>query len=219
MSTIQNLDVSVDILSALLWQHNQADALTSLLQQKQNWYDTNQSQFWTDWVRDVFDLRTANSFGRHVWAIILGIPLAVTLDPTAVGKPTFGFSNLRKNFGHGNFSSKSSSTASLTADQERLLLQLRYRQLITRGTVTDINKMLNEVFGSQGGAYVLDGLDMTMAYVFGFNPGSQLTFILEQYDVLPRPSTVKVEYRVLLRDAFGFSSLRKNFNHGNFQDR
>ncbi|WP_231668322.1 DUF2612 domain-containing protein [Ralstonia solanacearum] len=47
--------------------------------------------FWENWIRDVFDLRTANDFGLSVWSEILGVPLAVTVDPTKPGTPVFGF--------------------------------------------------------------------------------------------------------------------------------
>lgn len=216
MTTIQNLDTSVDILSALLWQHNKANALQTLLQKKQDWYDNNLDSFWQNWERDVFDLRTATAFGRKVWSIILGIPLDITLAPT--NKMGWGFSRLRKNFNHGNFSNKASSTVGLTADEQRLVLQLRYFKLISRCTVPEINRMLKYVFGSQGSAYVLDPLDMTfIIYVFRFPLSSKLKFIFQQYDLLPRPSTVGVKYQVQLRHAFGFGHTRKNFNNGNYQ--
>lgn len=219
MSTVQQFDASVDILSSLLWQQNNADNLQQLIQLKGGWYDDNQRAFWDNWYRDVFDLRTANSFGRHVWSVILGVPLNATLDPTKVGKPTWGFSNKRKNFNNGNYSSKTSQSAGLTADQERIVLQLRYFQLIARPTVPEINRFLKFLFKDSGNVYVLDPLDMTFAvYVFNFNPGSQLAFILEKFDLLPRPSTVGVKYQILTRKAFGFSRLRKNFySPSNFQ--
>lgn len=219
MSTVQQFDASVDVLSALLWQQNNATTLQTILQLKQTWYQTNQQNFWDNWYRDVFDLRTANGFGRRVWSVILGVPLSATLNPTTPGKPTWGFSNKRKNFNRGNFSSKTSQSAGLTAEQERLVLQLRYFQLICRPTVPEINRFLKYAFRDEGNVYVLDPLDMTFAvYIFNFNPGSQLAFVIENFDLLPRPSTVGVKYQVLTRKAFGFSRLRKNFKTpSNFQ--
>lgn len=361
MSTrIQTFDYSINLLRALLWQDNQATALTALLQQKQDWYDTNVSTFWENWVQDVFDLRTANEFGLAVWAIILGVPTSAILPPT--NKANFGFgltnlmrdpvdalatwtdenasgitittgqadpnggttavkidlstgsgsnravgvqtisgglpagtltltfqaklvsgvqgslstiagsasaawpalttgawtavtltfnnttagstdldiigetssaavieifkpkiaaasetSNSNKNFNHGNFGSKSSTVVGLTLDQKRILLRLRYFKLVSRCTIPEINRIMKTVLGDQGSVYVLDAGDMEfVTYVFGFQPNSALEFVLQNFDVLPRPAAVGVRYIVSTRKTFGFGPYFKNFNNGTF---
>lgn len=216
MSRIQAFDFSVDLLIALLWQYNSAEKLQALLESKQEWYDENQEAFWTNWLTDVFDLRTANEFGLSVWAIILEIPLSVILPPSNPDKPTWGFGQYRKNFGNGNFSSSSSTDVSLTMAQKRLVLQLRYFQLVSRGTVPEINTFLKELFKDQGLVYVLDGLNMNADYVFTFAPNSQLNFVLNQFDLLPRPAAVGVEVVVTSENSFGFGEFRLNFNNGQF---
>ena len=72
---IQSFDFSVNLLQALLWEYNEASNLQSILTQKQAWYNTNQSNFWNNWIVNVFDMRTANEFGLTVWSIILDLPL------------------------------------------------------------------------------------------------------------------------------------------------
>jgi hypothetical protein len=211
---IQAFDFSVNLLQALLWQYNEALRLQSLLEQKQAWYDEQYSEFWENWYRDVFDLRTANNFGLSVWAVILNVPLTIT----TVGPPSpniWGFGPFRKNFNRGNFA-PSSSGIKLTTAQKRLVLRLRYFQLVTRGAVPEINEFLADVFADFGKVYVLDGLDMTMDYVFTFAPPSQLILVLSQYDILPRPAAVGVNYTILVRDTFGFGPFHRNFNRGNF---
>jgi hypothetical protein len=121
----------------------------------------------------------------------------------------------RKNFNRGNFA-PSTSGIKLTTAQKRLVLRLRYFQLVTRGAIPEINQFLNYVFTDFGKVYVLDGLDMTINYVFTFLPPSQLRFVLESFDVLPRPAAVGVNYVVLVRDTFGFGPFHTNFNRGNF---
>lgn len=215
MSQIQTLDFSVNILRALLWQYNDAARLEALLTQKQGWYDTNQEAFWTDWVRDVFDLRTANDFGLAVWAIILNIPLTVAsgLDPD--DKPIWGFGEYRENFENGNFAGTSGTA--LTAEQKRLVLRLRYFQLVTRGTIPEINTFFAYLFEPLGPAYVVDGYAMNLQYVFGFPLSSALELILTQYDLLPRPAGVKVGYVVIGdADGWGFGRYHENFENGNF---
>lgn len=232
MSNIQSFDFSVNVLSALLWQHNEAAHLESLMTLKQTWYEENQSGFWQDWIRDVFDLRTANAFGCRVWAEILGTKLQLEVEPSLRTKPMFGFgpeggvttANSYLNFTHGNFGALSSTSIGLTLEQQRMLLRLRYFTLISRCTVPEINRILADVFASEGSAYVLDSNDMSyIVYVFAFMPSSQLSFLLQNYDILPRPAAVGVKYNVIDRPVFGFgpdetadTNTNKNFNNGTF---
>lgn len=215
MSQIQALDFSVDLMRALLWQYNDAARLEALVRQKQQWYDANQSAFWSDWVADVFDLRTANDFGLSVWAIILDIPLVVASAVDPVDKPIWGFGQYRENFTNGNFASISSS--SLSTEQKRLVLRLRYFQLVNDGAVTEINAFFAYLFAPLGPAYVKDGYDMRARYVFEFPMPSALEVVLTEFDLLPRPAGVKVDY-VILGDAdgWGFGRYHENFTNGNF---
>lgn len=214
---VQQFDFSVDLLRALLWQDNKATTLAALLKQKQAWYADNVSTFWENWITDVFDIRTANQFGLAVWAIVLGLPLEF-IAPENQG-PQFGFgpaSNGRVNFGHGNFGT-SQAGVGLTLDQKRILLRLRYYRLISRCSVTEINAMLAELISPYGKMYVLDGLDMTMTYVYTFPPNSKLQFVLENFDILPRPAGVMLKFISGTRQGiFGFGSFNDNFNNGTF---
>ena len=215
MSTIQALDFSVDLLQALIWQYNDAARLQSILEQKQAWYDARQEGFWSDWVTDVFDLRTANDFGLAVWAIILDIPLVITSEGDEDDKPIWGFGQYRENFNNGNFAS--TVTSKLTTAQKRLVLQLRYFQLVTTGAVPEVNAFLAYIFGAQGGAYVVDGLAMNARYVFGFPLGSDLEAVLTEFDLLPRPAGVSVDFVIIGEaDGFGFGRYHENFTNGNF---
>lgn len=217
MSQVEDIDFSVNLLKALLWQHDNAESLITLAQKKQAWYDENQTSFWDAWVRDVFDLRTANDFGCNVWSIILGIPLAVSQGAN-VDKPTWAFGSLgRQNFGRGNFSNTNDVTIPLTLAQKRLVLRLRYFQMISRGTVPETNRFLKTLFSDQGSAYVIDLHDMSFVLViFGFIPDSQLLFILEKYDLLPRPAGVGIQYDTDVRPVFGYDEFNQNFDNGTF---
>lgn len=215
MSQIQALDFSVDLMRALLWQYNDAARLEALVRQKQTWYDANQSAFWNDWVADVFDLRTANDFGLSVWAIILDIPLVVASAVDPSDKPIWGFGQYRENFTNGNFAAISSSA--LSTEQKRLVLRLRYFQLVNDGAVTEINAFFAYLFAPLGPVYVKDGYDMRARYVFEFPMSSALEVVLTEFDLLPRPAGVKVDY-VILGDAdgWGFGRYHENFTNGNF---
>lgn len=196
MPTIQEFDYSVDVLAALLWQYNSAPALQSLTAQKQAWYDLNQEAFWTDWYNNVFNLDTADQFGLTVWAIILDIPIIVVAQPptNTIG---FGWGPHHRNFTHGNFKA-SFGSQQLTVEQARTVLKMRYFQITTRGTVPEINRFMAKLFAGLGPCYVIDNLNMSINYVFGFDIPSNLNYIFKNYDILPRPAGVSVTYETIL---------------------
>ena len=216
MATIQQFDYSVDVLRAVLWQYTDALRLQSLLYSKTDWYTENQTDFWDNWYHDVFNLQTANDFGLAVWARILNVPLVAGLPGTGA-RPVFGFGAFNQNFDHGNFGRDQSGVVGLTTEQKRLLLRLRYFQLISNGTVPEINFFLRELFGEENPAYVLDSLDMSFAvYVFENTPASQVLFVLESFDLLPRPAAVGTKILVSPRNSFGFAPFYLNFENSNF---
>lgn len=215
MSQIQAFDFSLDLMRALLWKYNDAARLQALLQQKQDWYDANHSAFWTDWVVDVFDLRTANDFGLDVWAVILNIPVVISAGEDPADKPIWGFDQYRENFNNGNFAN--TAAARLTEEQKRLLLRLRYFQLTTTGAVPEVNAFLAYLFEPLGPAYVVDGLDMNARYVFNFPLSAEVQAVLDTFDLLPRPAAVKVDYVIIGEaDGWGFGRYHETFTNGNF---
>lgn len=243
---IQSFDSSADLLQVILWQYNDAESIISLISQKQTWYDINLLGFWNDWFTNVFNLQTANAFGLSVWALILDIPLYVnTSDEPDNYAFVFGFNenltfpallNTYQNFngvgtlpvtGNGaNFSDKGTRYI-LSLEEQRFILQLRYFQLTTRGDIFDINSFLNYLYLQKmaipgfGKIWVLDGLNMTMRYVFDYQISLILLQILEDLDLLPRPDGVGLQYYVVSDTTFGFDTTpsvsgNQNFFNSNF---
>lgn len=211
---IQLFDFSVDLLQAVLWQYNNAENLISLLQQKQDWYDENQQQFWQDWITNVFDLRTANQFGLTVWGIILGLQLWVNTPPV-ISDPIFGFEGSGGvNFDNGILGTQNGSSLLLPVETQRRALQLRYLQLTSSGTVPEINRALKYIFGDLGTAYLLDYGNMTQAYIFNFALPADLVYLFQNYDILPRPAGVQSTYVDATLVYFGFNNFNFNFDHG-----
>lgn len=209
---IQQFDFSVDLLRAILWQYNDAAKLQSLLTQKQAWYDETQTTFWTDWVRDVFNLLTANEFGLSVWGVILGIPLSIGLPGTGA-RPVWGFGVHNQNFENGNFGRDSAGVAGLTVEQKRIILRLRYYQLVSDGSAPWANYVLKRVFGM---GYVLDPEDMTCTYVFPVAIPQAVLSVIQTYDLLPRPAGVQINILVDPGQVFGFDPYYLNFGNGGF---
>jgi hypothetical protein len=99
---IQDVDFSLELMRAVLWQYEGAKKLQGIIAAKQAWYDENQEAFWLRWYRDVFNLFTAGDFGLTVWGIILGIRRTTFVAPGREDYPAWGFTG-RKNFCRGNF--------------------------------------------------------------------------------------------------------------------
>lgn len=197
MTTQQLFDFSVDLTQALLWQYNDASRLQSLLAQKQSWYDVNQRDFWQNWYNDVFNLQTCNDFGLAVWAIILEMPIIIQSTPVVPSRPTWGFDTPHRNFDRGNFFSGSSDAQIMSPSDARIALRLRYYQLVTRASVTEINTLLAEVFKDRGLVFVQDNLDMTITYVFTFTPSAELITVMSQNDLFIRPAGVGFNYQLV----------------------
>jgi hypothetical protein len=215
MIRVQQFDYSAQIDPALLWHYNKAKRLESLVLQKQLWYDINQKLFWEDWYRDVFNLLTANDFGLAVWAIILGLPIFLTIHAEDDG-PVFGFGPDDDNFDNGPFGHKTGVTSKLTREEIRIILRLRYCQLTSRGDIPTTNRQLNMIFGNHNRVYVLDGLDMSITCVFLFFPSTRLLRAIRDFDLIPRSDGVLINYVLDTGDIFGFGPDNVNFDNGIF---
>ena len=194
MSNIRLFDYSINVMQVLTLLHENSTSLRQLLQNKQNWLDENNRDFWNDWYTNVFDLRTANDFGLSVWAQILALPIFSTSP--AIGGAVWGFGSNNQNFSNGNFGGSTGSVVNLTTEQLRLALRMRFYQLHTDGTIPQINMFLDSLFGDQGTSYVRDNLDMSVTFVFEFALASNLVFVLDNYDILPVPQGVSVTIEV-----------------------
>lgn len=210
---IQAFDFSINLLRSILWQYESATAAIKLAKSDQLWVDKNFDQFWTNWYKDVFNVDTANSFGLSVWARILGIRLEIDTKKKVTSVWGFGLNN--KNFGNGGFGRVSNGSATVGLEQARILIKLRWFQLTMRPTVPNINSALASIFG-KGSVFVFDNYDMSITYVFSEEPDYKLKQLLENIDLLPRPSTVKVSWMVRYRPSWGFGVNHLNFGNGNF---
>ncbi|MBV4413350.1 DUF2612 domain-containing protein [Enterobacteriaceae bacterium YMB-R22] len=216
--TIQSLDFHSDLLKAILWQYENSDNIKALAHYKSAWFNRATVEFWRNWYRDVFNIDTANDFGLAVWGRILDVPLGIDVPPSDKNKIGYGFGANKHNF-KSNFRRNADYTLTLTTAQKRLLVRMRYFTLTESPTITNINAFLQRFFSDENGkVFVLDPLDMSYIwYVFNFNPDERLRLLLDNFDLLPRPSGVGAKYRIVTRQAFGFGENRKNFtnNFGN----
>ena len=111
----------LNLSTAIDWQRGGAEKINKLIKLKQDWYNDNYCGFWNNWVKDVFDLRTANEFGLSVWAIILDLPLFDQYTKSRPDYPAIYFGQFRKNFYNSNFGRNPSTVNDLTTDQKRII--------------------------------------------------------------------------------------------------
>lgn len=169
---------TVDFEKHIFWQYNNAPKLASYIAQKQNWYIENHQNFWSDWVKNVLTISTANDYGLAVWGNLLQTPRTWKIDGTNV---------------------------TLTTAQYRTLLIARLRLLSIRGTVEEINSILRFLFKDYGDAWVVDNYDMTITYRFKFMLTELQKEILRNLTLLPRPAGVLMNVIAIGNDVFGFN--------------
>ena len=206
----------IDLTSAIDWQRGSASKLNKLIALKQAWYQKNHCDFWNNWVVDVFDLRTANEFGLSVWSIILDLPLFDQSEKSPPDYPAIYFGANRRNFSNGNFGKNASTVDSLTVNQKRIMLQLKALILNMRSSTYEINKKLSALFGARQ-VYVIDNLDMTYTYVISNPELRSFISVIQDYDLLPRPSCVSVDVVISSNPTpYLFGDKRDNLSRGNF---
>lgn len=213
--TIRNYQCSIDLLQVILWQDNEATNLQQLLTLKQNWYNENHCDFWNNWVRDVFDLRTANNFGLRVWSEILNVPLFGTIEESPSDYPAFGFADFGLGFDQGNFATDDNSAFGLTTEQRRTVLRLKAFKVLSRANYRDTNRFLAHLFG-QGTMYILDGLNMNISFIYTQGIAPELLRAIQELDLIPRPSAVQINYIDASLESWGFAPAGLNFDNGNF---
>ena len=210
---IQMFDLSVNLLQAILWQYNDAQNLQALIVAKQAWYNSNQQAFWQGWIANVFNLDTADEFGLGVWSIILGLPNFINQSSPGPDVPTFGFDGSGDfNFDNGILADANGSSVVLSVATQRLVLQLRYFQLCSSGTVPEINRFLSFLFGGANKAWLIDNHDMTQTYIFNFPVNWELAYAFNNLDILPRPSGVGSSWIDATLEYFGFDSAHLSFD-------
>ena len=178
MSNIFEYTPSIDFEKHVFWQYNNSPNINSLVSQKQDWYIENHQNFWQNWITNVLTLSTANDYGLAVWGNLLQTPRTWKINGENV---------------------------TLTTQQYRTLLIARLRLLSIRGTVEEINGILNFLFKNYGKAWVIDNYDMTITYRFNFTLTDLQLEILRNLTLLPRPAGVEMEVIAVGNNVFGFN--------------
>ena len=190
MADILNIFNSIPLTNNILWQYENAPNLKNLIQSKQNWYNTNNEQFYQSLIDNFLNILTANDWGLGLWGVILQVPRTYTVNGEEI-----------------------------TLDRERYRKVLRAKMLLIRmnGTIPEIIKYINFLLGEYGQIDVIDNLNMTITYRFNFNLSDLQIAILKTTGLLAAPAGVRANVVSLDNTVFGFNgSGGQPFNQGRF---
>jgi hypothetical protein len=138
----------------------------------------------------VWNVATAQGYGLDVWGRIVGVQRYLQVSLLKYWGYDEAGTTSADPYGQSPFYSGApiSSNYALTDDAFRLLILAKAAANITDGSIPSINAILMALFPGRGNAWVADGLNMTLAYTFDFDPALTPVelAIIAQSGVLPR---------------------------------
>jgi hypothetical protein len=131
----------------------------------------------------IWNVRTAVGYGLNVWGAIVGVSRVVPSSPPIT----------------------------LEDPDYQTLILVKAAANIGNVTIPTLNRLLRLIFAGSGLVYVQDNLNMSLTYVFLFQPTAAQLAIVEDSGVMPRPAGVLVNYTWLTATAFGlYNTVRFN---------
>lgn len=207
-----------DYQRTVMRQYANSSALTALLAAFDEWVDL--SRFTDQFLREVWDIRTASSYGLDVWGRILGQSRYLQIVSPPLDHFGFDVSAPGTNWKPFNvapfYSASNGATAfALQDDAYRQLLLVKAAANIAATDTGSLNALLRALFSSRGSAYVAydPGTPMVLDYVFDFFPTNVERAIIES-GIFPRPAGMLVRYRFKQFDwsPFGFAGMNGGVN-------
>lgn len=172
-----------NLLSSIIWQYDNAPNLQSLITQKNDWYNANVEQFWQDIITNFLNINTANDWGLGLWGNILQVSRTINVN----GQLT-----------------------TLSTEMYRRLILGKLSLIRSNGSVPEINAYLNFIFKDKKtstslGAIVRDNQDMSLYYIFNFEPTNEEMALINSRTFLPTPTGVQDKIYILEEyKIFGF---------------
>ncbi len=174
---------NTNLLSSIIWQYDNAQNLQSLITQKNDWYNANVEQFWQDIITNFLNINTANDWGLGLWGNILQVSRTINVN----GQLT-----------------------TLSKEMYRRLILGKLSLIKSNGSVPEINAYLNFIFQDKKtstslGAIVRDNQDMSVYYIFNFEPTDEEMALINSRTFLPTPAGVQDKIYILEEyKIFGF---------------
>lgn len=168
-------------------------------------------------LREVWDISTATTWGLDNWGRILGISRLLEIQGD---DPTFGFmGSTLQPFGRGTFTRPGATSIYSLADEAyRALLMLKAAANVSNCSVPSLNSIIQNMLAGRGPCYVLEVGAMQIRYVFEFILTPYERALMRNQNVPPKPAGVGYEVlEVDIPNTFGFSgSGLQPFNNAPF---
>jgi len=214
----------IDVEQTIISQYANSPTLVQLIQNMNECIDPRADlQAFFD---HVWNIDTAEGFGLDIWGRIIGVGRLLKIPGN---DPIVGFDNadvpsdwVPMSQGRFAVENEATTTYKLSDSAYRVLILTKALANITSTTAFGMNRLLRNMFPNRGRAFVRDGRDMTMAFVFNFSLTNIEYAILTQSGVLPHPAGVGFSVIVNGDGRFGFHGQgpgARPFNQGYFNSR
>ena len=182
----------IDLSKCFLWQYDEGGNLRTILQNEVNFINENVTQFWSNFLRDIFNINTANDFGLSLWGTTVGIPRPM-------------------------YENSQGEIVPFDTEQYRMLLRGAILLMNSTASVHDINLYLESVFPGKP-VFCADTHDQTMVLNFFYDPSDEEMAIIDHDQYFPRPAGVNKRINIFDQDkTFGFQgSELQDFDNGTF---
>jgi hypothetical protein len=170
-------------------QYNQSPTMQTLLYAINQWLDPTKNL--DDFYNFMWNVDTAHGYGLDVWGRIVAVDRVLNVQPQT---PFFGFDEATNISGIFYNNEALLTQMELSDEGFRVLIMAKALFNIINGSIPAINQLLINLFPGRGHCYVVDNQDMSMLYVFEFQPTNIEAAIIVASGVLPRPTGVSVGY-------------------------
>jgi hypothetical protein len=180
-----------NVETTIISQYGQSPTIQALINVFNQWIDPSANI--DAFFNDIWNVDTATGYGLDVWGRIVGVGRVLKINTAG---SFFGFDeagNVSANpFNSAPFYSgqQINSNFILNDDGFRVLILAKALANICNGSIPAINQILLLLFPGRGNCYVVDGLNMTMQYVFTFHLTPVEAAIVGQSGILPRMTGV-----------------------------
>lgn len=185
-------------LDTVISQYANSQIILAMLQ---NWNDDlDQTNDYENFYDFIWNVLTAQGYGLDIWGVIVGVTRNIEVTDTS----WFGFVQGEPgtdSWGPGGSSpwytgEPVTSTFALTDQSYLTLILAKAAVNICSGSIPSINAVLLRLFGPGnpfgpgGECYLTNGMDMSMAYTFNFQPSPTQLSIIFNSGILPTPGGV-----------------------------
>lgn len=189
VSTIGDLQ-TFDVWKTIIAQYANSAILTRLIENMDSYLDPTLN--FQNFFDQVFNVDTAIGHGLDVWGRIVGVSRVLSVPSS---DEYLGFQEAlpgSEPFNQAPFFSGQQVTDNfiLSDNAYRTLIFVKALANICDGSIPAINQILLNLFPNRGNCYVVDNLNMTMAYKFEFVISSLELAIIAQSGALPKSTGV-----------------------------